>query len=94
LDYITSQHSNVNAQRIHGLGASYGGWMVNWLNGHTNRFRSLVCHDGIFDQRMLYFETEELWFPEHDMEGNPLNATAALNYNVRVYTHLLSIMIN
>jgi len=83
LDFLIDNHPNINPSRLLGLGASYGGWMVNWINGHTNRFRALVCHDGIFDQRMLYFETEELWFPEHDMEGNPMNATADANYEVR-----------
>jgi dipeptidyl aminopeptidase/acylaminoacyl peptidase len=38
--------------------------MVNWINGHTDRFRCLVNHDGIFSLRGLYFSTEELWFPE------------------------------
>lgn len=49
--------------------------MINWMQGHKwndeNRFKCFVCHDGIFDQRGLYFNTEELWFPEHDMMGNP-----------------------
>lgn len=76
LDYITQEWPWVRADRIIGLGASYGGWMVNWLNGHTDRFRALVCHDGIFDQRMLYFETEELFFPEHDMGGTPFNRSS------------------
>jgi dipeptidyl aminopeptidase/acylaminoacyl peptidase len=38
--------------------------MINWLNGHTNRFKCLVNHDGIFSLRHLYYSTEELWFPE------------------------------
>lgn len=80
LDYLVATYPFINEDRIIGLGASYGGWMVNWLNGHTNRFRALVCHDGIFDQRMLYFETEELYFPEHDMMGTPFNKTALANY--------------
>ena len=42
-------------------------YMINWINGHPNPFKALVCHDGIFNQDQLYFETEELWFPEHDM---------------------------
>lgn len=38
--------------------------MMNWINGHTNRFRCLVNHDGIFSLKNLYYTTEELWFPE------------------------------
>ena len=45
-------------------GASYGGYMVNWINGHTDRFRCLVTHAGEFDSFAAYFDTEELWFPE------------------------------
>jgi diadenosine tetraphosphatase ApaH/serine/threonine PP2A family protein phosphatase len=37
--------------------------MMNWINGHTDRFRCLVCHAGIFSLRSLYYVTEELWFP-------------------------------
>jgi len=53
------------------LGASYGGWMINWINGHTDRFKCLVTHDGLFDQHSFYYATEELWFPEWDMGGIP-----------------------
>ncbi len=45
-------------------GASYGGYMINWINGHTDRFRCLVTHAGEFDSFAAYFDTEELWFPE------------------------------
>jgi dipeptidyl aminopeptidase/acylaminoacyl peptidase len=52
-------------------GGSYGGYMVNWINGNTDRFRALVCHDGNLDERMAYFATEELWFPEWEHGGPP-----------------------
>jgi dipeptidyl aminopeptidase/acylaminoacyl peptidase len=49
------------------LGASYGGFMINWIAGNwSDRFKCLVNHDGIFDQRTQYYATEELWFPEWD----------------------------
>jgi dipeptidyl aminopeptidase/acylaminoacyl peptidase len=52
------------------LGASYGGFMVNWIAGHwPDRFKCLVNHDGIFDQRTMYYSTEELWFPEWEHGG-------------------------
>jgi dipeptidyl aminopeptidase/acylaminoacyl peptidase len=52
------------------LGASYGGYMINWIAGNwTDGFRCLVNHDGVFDQRIMYFGTEELWFPEWEHGG-------------------------
>ena len=57
------------------LGASYGGFMVNWIAGNwPDGFKCLVNHDGIFDQRMMYYTTEELWFPEWE-HGGPYHAT-------------------
>jgi hypothetical protein len=53
------------------LGASYGGYMVNWIQGNTDRFAALVCHDGNLDEYMAYFDTEELWFPEWEHGGTP-----------------------
>lgn len=60
------------------LGASYGGFMVNWIAGQwPERFDCLVNHDGLFDHRMMYYTTEELWFPEWENGGpyysNPAN---------------------
>jgi dipeptidyl aminopeptidase/acylaminoacyl peptidase len=52
------------------LGASYGGFMMNWIEGNwPERFRCIVNHDGIFDQRVMYYSTEELWFPEWEFGG-------------------------
>jgi len=56
------------------LGASYGGYMMNWLHGQTNRgnrFKCLVNHDGVFDTFYTYYATDELWFPEHEFYGPP-----------------------
>jgi len=58
--------------RVAALGGSYGGYMVNWLHGvWPGRFRCLVCHDGNIDERMAYYDTEELWFPEWERSGPP-----------------------
>jgi dipeptidyl aminopeptidase/acylaminoacyl peptidase len=52
------------------LGGSYGGFMINWIAGEwPDRFKCLVSHDGIFDQRSMYYSTEELWFPEWENGG-------------------------
>jgi dipeptidyl aminopeptidase/acylaminoacyl peptidase len=54
------------------LGASYGGFMINWIAGQwPDGFSCLVNHDGVFDQRAMYFATEELWFPEWEQGGTP-----------------------
>jgi dipeptidyl aminopeptidase/acylaminoacyl peptidase len=64
----------LDGERACALGASYGGYMVNWIAGQwPDRFRCLVSHDGNLDERMAYFETEELWFPEWEHEGTPWN---------------------
>jgi dipeptidyl aminopeptidase/acylaminoacyl peptidase len=58
--------------RVCALGASFGGYMVNWIAGNwPERFRCLVNHDGNLDERLAYFDTEELWFPERDHGGTP-----------------------
>jgi dipeptidyl aminopeptidase/acylaminoacyl peptidase len=52
------------------LGGSYGGYMMNWIAGQwPDRFKCLVSHDGIFDNRTMYYSTEELWFPEWENGG-------------------------
>jgi dipeptidyl aminopeptidase/acylaminoacyl peptidase len=52
------------------LGASYGGYMINWIAGQRpDRFRCLVNHDGTFDNRIMYYGTEEMWFPEWEQGG-------------------------
>ncbi|MCP4654721.1 MAG: S9 family peptidase [bacterium] len=62
----------LDGDRVCALGASYGGYMINWIAGNwPDRFRCLVNHDGNLDERMAYFDTEELWFPEWDHEGTP-----------------------
>lgn len=61
----------IDGSRVGALGASYGGYMINWIAGNwPDRFRCLVVHDGVFDMRSMYFATEELWFPEWE-EGGP-----------------------
>ena len=60
----------LDGERACALGASYGGYMVNWIAGNwPDRFDCLVNHDGIFDLRMMYYTTEELWFPEWEHGG-------------------------
>jgi dipeptidyl aminopeptidase/acylaminoacyl peptidase len=60
----------LDGERACALGASYGGFMMNWIEGNwPDRFRCIVNHDGLFDQRMMYYATEEIWFPEWEFGG-------------------------
>lgn len=62
----------LDSNRAAALGASYGGYMVNWIAGNwPDGFKCLVCHAGSLDEKFGYFDTEELWFPEWDHKGTP-----------------------
>ena len=61
----------VDRTRMGVMGWSYGGYMAMWMQGHTNRFRCNAAMMGLYDLRSFYGATEELWFPEHDLEGTP-----------------------
>jgi dipeptidyl aminopeptidase/acylaminoacyl peptidase len=71
----------VDRSRIGAAGASYGGYMIAWILGHTDRFKALVCHDGIFDTRSMALETEELWFPTWDFGGWPWDSDLYEKWN-------------
>jgi dipeptidyl aminopeptidase/acylaminoacyl peptidase len=71
LDAALAKYAFLDGTRVAALGASYGGYMINWIAGHTDRFRALVNHDGNLDERMAYYDTEELWFPEWEHGGTP-----------------------
>lgn len=71
VDYVLKTYSYVDGKRMAAAGASYGGYMINWIAGHTSRFRCLVSHDGMFSTRSSYGTTEELWFPEWEFAGTP-----------------------
>lgn len=67
---VLAQQPYIDAKRIGAAGASYGGYMVNWLAGHTDRFAALVSHAGVFDLRSMAGETEEQWFPRWEFGGD------------------------
>jgi dipeptidyl aminopeptidase/acylaminoacyl peptidase len=64
----------VDRDRMGAMGWSYGGYMMNWFEGHTDRFKALASMMGLFDLRSFYGATEELWFPEWDLKGQPWNS--------------------
>ena len=61
----------VDPDRMAAGGASYGGYMVNWIAGHTDRFKCLVSHASTFNLTSMYGVTEELWFQEWEFKGTP-----------------------
>ena len=65
------KRADVDPGRTCAAGASYGGYLIDWIAGHTDRFRCLVSHDGVFDLASEYGSTEELWFPEWEFRGPP-----------------------
>jgi dipeptidyl aminopeptidase/acylaminoacyl peptidase len=73
LDFALGKYPHLDASRVCALGASYGGYMINWIAGQplADRFRCLVSHDGNIDERTAYLMTEELWFPEWEHGGTP-----------------------
>jgi len=71
LDYAEQKYPFIDKTRECALGASYGGYMINWMLGHTTRFKCLVSHDGMFNTESAYGSTEELWFPEWEFKGTP-----------------------
>jgi dipeptidyl aminopeptidase/acylaminoacyl peptidase len=71
LDYVEKTYPFIDKNREAALGASYGGYMANWLLGHTSRFKCIVSHDGIFNAESAYGTTEELWFPNWEFGGPP-----------------------
>ncbi len=60
-----------DSDRMAAAGASYGGYMADWLLGHTTRFKAIVSHAGVFDLRSMAGSTEELWFPQWEFKGMP-----------------------
>ena len=71
LDYAEQTYPFIDKDREAALGASYGGYMINWILGHTDRFKCLVSHDGMFNTVAAYGSTEELWFNEWEFKGTP-----------------------
>ncbi len=62
LDYAEAHYSFIDKTRECALGASYGGYMANWIMGHTDRFKCIVSHDGMFNAESAFGTTEEDWF--------------------------------
>ena len=66
LAYLESQ-PYIDRTRMAAAGASYGGYMMNWFQGHTDKFKTIVTHCGVYDFTSMYGTTEETWFAEWDV---------------------------
>jgi dipeptidyl aminopeptidase/acylaminoacyl peptidase len=71
LDYAEQKFAFIDRDRECALGASYGGYMANWILGHSDRFKCIVSHDGMFNTTSAFGTTEELWFNEWEFKGTP-----------------------
>jgi dipeptidyl aminopeptidase/acylaminoacyl peptidase len=72
---VLRRNTYIDRNRVGAAGASYGGYMINWILGHNEdprfRFKVLVSHDGVYNLTSMYGGTEELWFPEWEFKGTP-----------------------
>jgi dipeptidyl aminopeptidase/acylaminoacyl peptidase len=71
--FVIANYKFINPEKLAAAGASYGGYMMNWIEGHMEDFQypfqTLVNHDGSFNLFAMYLTTEELWFPEWEYGG-------------------------
>jgi dipeptidyl aminopeptidase/acylaminoacyl peptidase len=75
VDYVISHNNYIDRNRVGAAGASYGGYMIDWIEGHNNdkrfQFKALASHDGVFNLTSMYGGTEELWFTDWEFKGTP-----------------------
>jgi len=77
IDAATGKFAFIDKTKVAAAGGSYGGYLADWLATHTDRFKAIISHAGVYDKNAM-MATEELWFEEHDMQGTPWSA--AENY--------------
>ncbi|QDF67186.1 S9 family peptidase [Shewanella sp. SNU WT4] len=88
LESVAQQQPWLDKNNACALGGSYGGYMMNWIQGNwPNGFKCLVNHAGLFDMRSMYHVTEELWFPEYEF-GGPYEQNKALYEKFNPVNHL------
>lgn len=76
LDAALARNAWMDSTHMGAAGASYGGYMVNWIAGHSDRFKALFTHDGVWNLEAMAGGTEELWFTEHEFGGEYWNKQA------------------
>jgi dipeptidyl aminopeptidase/acylaminoacyl peptidase len=80
-----SKLSYVDSTRMGAMGWSYGGYMLNWFQAKTKRFKCLASMMGLYDLRSMWGTTEELWFPNFDLKGQPWNSGLYMKYSPSEY---------
>ena len=70
IDAAIAKYPFIDGTRMAAAGGSYGGYLADWIDTHTGRFKAIISHAGVYDKVSMY-ATEELWFEEHDMQGTP-----------------------
>ena len=75
-DHVVANMHYADSSKLTAAGASYGGYMIDWILGHTQRFKALVTHDGVYDMTSEFGSTEELWFNLWEMGGTPWDKPA------------------
>ena len=85
LDAALARYAWMDRSRLGAAGGSFGGYMVDWIAGHSTRFKALVSHAGPFNLENMNTATEELWFPEWEYGGDFWNP-AAMREQYRVYS--------
>ena len=70
-DHVVADMPYADGSKLTAAGGSYGGYMVDWMLGHTQRFKALITHDGVYDLTSEFGATEELWFPLWEYGGTP-----------------------
>ncbi|HEX8649427.1 MAG TPA: S9 family peptidase [Pyrinomonadaceae bacterium] len=75
----------VDASRMGAMGWSFGGYMMMWFEGHTDRFKAIASMMGIYDWRSFYGATEELWWPQWDVKGQPWNSDNFEKFSASTY---------
>jgi dipeptidyl aminopeptidase/acylaminoacyl peptidase len=76
----------VDKDRIGAMGWSYGGYFMNWLQGQTRRYKCLASMMGLYDLNSMWGTTEELWFPNFDLDGQPWNSPLYRKFSPSEYT--------
>ena len=90
VDAALARYSWIDSTRLGAAGGSYGGYMANWMEGHTDRFKALVSHAGIYNLEAMYGATEEVWFPEWELGGPYWDSTAMAAQYRRYSPHLFA----
>jgi dipeptidyl aminopeptidase/acylaminoacyl peptidase len=90
LDAALARNPWLDSTRMGAAGGSYGGYMANWIEGHSTRFKALFSHAGVYNLENMYGATEEIWFPDWEY-GGPYWDKTAMETQYRVFSpHLFA----